>query len=63
MLILKDEQVLVTCFKAYSGEPVKGTKWLNKVNGLITGNRKEDLPRKVQGLLLSCLMGVVWQLL
>lgn len=38
MLILKDEQVLVTCFKTYSGEPVKNTKRLNKVNSLITGN-------------------------
>jgi hypothetical protein len=38
MLILKDEQVLVTCFKAYSVEPVKSTKRLNNANGQITGN-------------------------
>ena len=34
-------------------------KRLNKVNGLITGNRRRDLPRKVQGLLLSYLVGHV----
>jgi len=59
MLILKDEQVSVTCFKAYSGEPVKSTKRVNKVNDLITGDRKRDLPRKVQGLPLSYLVGLV----
>jgi hypothetical protein len=38
MLILKDEQVLVTSFKVYSEESVKITKRLNKVNALIIGN-------------------------
>ena len=38
MLILKDEQVLVTSFKVYFEESVKSTKILNKVNALIIGN-------------------------
>ena len=61
MLILKDEQVLVTSFKVYFEESVKSTKILNKVKALIIGNWKKDLPIKVRGLLLSYLVRLIWQ--